>query len=119
MKETLQQYTVEPLLSYFDRMIPLNIEEKELVSSKFNPRLFRKRQFVLQEGNVCTHIYFVVRGFLRMYSVDDKGNPHILQLATENYWINDLGSFHKKRPSTMNIDAIEDTVVLQTSYDDL
>jgi CRP/FNR family transcriptional regulator, anaerobic regulatory protein len=119
MKDSLPQYTVEPLLDYFDRIMPLNQEEKEIVTAKFQPRLFRKRQFVLQEGNVCTQIYFVVRGLLRMYKIDDKGITHVLQFATENHWINDLGSFHKKIPSTLNIDALEDTVVLQTSYEDL
>jgi CRP-like cAMP-binding protein len=106
-------------LSYFDRFIPLNTEEKELVRAKFHPRLFRKKQFVLQEGDVCTQFNFVIRGCLRTYKIDEKGNTHILQFATENYWINDLGSFHGVKPSALNIDALEDTVVLQISRDDL
>jgi len=73
----------------------------------------------LQEGDVCTQINFVVRGCLRTYKIDEKGNIHILQFATENYWINDLGSFHGVKPSALNIDALEDTVVLQISRDDL
>ena len=117
--KTLPQDSVEPLLSYFDRLIPLNEEEKKLVIEKFHPRLFRKRQYVLQEGDVCTQFNFVVRGCLRTYKIDEKGNTHILQFATENYWINDLGSFHGIKPSALNIDALEDTVVLQISRDDL
>lgn len=119
MKNALPQASVESLLSYFHRLIPLTEEEKELVRSKFHPRLFRKRQYVLQEGNMCTHFYFVVRGCLRMYKIDEKGSTHILQFAAENYWILDLGSFHGVKPSTLNIDALEDTVVLQISRDDL
>jgi len=119
MKDSLPQTSVEPLLSYFDRLIPLNKEEKELVTAKFHPRLYRKRQYVLQEGDVCTHFYFVVRGCLRMYKIDDKGSTHILQFAAENYWINDLGSFHGVKPSALNIDALEDTVVLQINRDDI
>ena len=119
MKENLSQASVEPLLNYFDRLMPLDKEEKELVIQKFHPRLFRKRQYVLQEGDVCTQFYFVVRGCLRMYKIDEKGNTHILQFAAENYWINDLGSFHGLKPSGLNIDALEDTVVLQISRDDL
>jgi CRP-like cAMP-binding protein len=119
MKDSLPQASVEPLLSYFDRLIPLNKEEKELVTAKFHPRLYRKRQYVLQEGDVCTHFYFVVRGCLRMYKIDDKGSTHILQFAAENYWINDLGSFHGVKPSALNIDALEDTVVLQINRDDI
>ena len=119
MNEDLTQASIEPLLAYFDRLIPLNKEEKELVKEKFHSRLFRKKQYVLQEGNVCTQFYFIVRGCLRMYKIDEKGSTHILQFAAENYWINDLGSFHGVKPSSLNIDALEDTVVLQISRDDL
>jgi CRP-like cAMP-binding protein len=119
MKENLSEASVEPLLNYFDRLIPLNKEEKGLVTQKFRPRLYRKKQYVLQEGNVCTKFNFVVRGCLRTYKIDEKGNIHILQFAAENNWINDLGSFHRVKPSALNIDALEDTVVLQISHEDL
>ena len=119
MEKNSSQVAIESLLAYFDRLILLNAEEKELVRAKFHFRLFRKKQFVLQEGDVCTQFYFVVRGCLRMYKIDEKGSTHILQFAAENYWINDLGSFHGLRPSVLNIDALEDTVVLQISRDDL
>ena len=119
VKNALSEASIEPLLSYFDRLIPLSKEEKELVIEKFHSRLFRKRQYLLQEGDVCTQFYFVVRGCLRMYKIDEKGDTHILQFAAENYWIIDLGSFHTVKPSALNIDALEDTVVLQISRDDL
>jgi len=114
-----QHNPVEPLLLYFAGLLPLNKEEKELVQAKFHHRLYRKRQYVLQEGDMCTHLNFVVRGCLRLYKIDDRGNTHILQFAAENYWINDLGSFHGLRPSELNIDALEDTVTLQITRDDL
>src|SRR4030095_7336357 len=119
MNKNLTQASIEPLLIYFDRLIPLNKQEKELVIEKFHPRLYRKRQFVLQEGDICTRFNFVVRGCLRTYKIDEKGNTHVLQFATENYWINDLGSFHGVKPSVLNIDALEDTVVLQINRKDL
>jgi CRP-like cAMP-binding protein len=54
-----------------------------------------------------------------MYKIDDQGNTHIIQFAAENYWLNDLGSFHGQHPSGMNIDALEDTVVLQITRDNI
>jgi CRP/FNR family transcriptional regulator, anaerobic regulatory protein len=119
MKENLSQASIEPLLDYFEGLIPLNAEEKELVTQKFHPRLYRKRQYASQEGNVSNQLYFVVRGCLKMYKIDDQGNVHLLQFAAENYWITDLGSFYSEKPSELNIDALEDTMVLQISHDDL
>src|SRR5580765_1579196 len=118
-KNELLQTNIDPLLDYFNKLIPLNTGEKQLVTDLFKPRLYRKRQYVLQEGNVCTQFNFVVRGCLRTYKIDEKGNTHVLQFAAENNWINDLGSFHGVKPSALNIDALEDTVVLQISRDDL
>lgn len=119
MKENLLQASVEPLIDYFNQLIPLNSEEKKLVTEFFKSRLYRKRQYVLQEGDVCNQFNFIVRGCLRMYKIDEKGNTHIIQFAPENWWMIDIGSFHKRTPSELSIDAIEDTMVLQISHEDL
>lgn len=119
MDNISQTTTSQPLLDYFNKLIPLSHEEQALVRAKFHPHLFLKKQFALQHGDVCEYFYFVVRGCLRLYMVDNKGVYHILQFATENYWILDLTSFHKKKPAILNIDALEDTVVLRISHADL
>jgi len=119
MKENLLQTSAEPLLDYFNRFIPLSGEEKQLVMELFKPRLYRKRQYVLQEGDICAKFNFVVRGCLRMYKIDEKGNTYIIQFTSENWWLMDIGSFHGKTPSELNIDALEDTMVFQISHEDL
>lgn len=111
--------SVQPLLDYFDRVLPLSSEEQELVRAKFHPHRFLKRQFVLQDGDICHYFNFVISGCLRLYKVDNEGAFHILQFATENYWILDLASFYKKTPALLNIDALEETVVLRITYSDL
>lgn len=118
-KDKAFQKQIEPLLQYFENLIPLTAEEKQLVFEYFKPRLYRKRQYVLQEGDVCNQFNFIVRGCLRMYKADDKGNTHIIQFASENWWLSNIGSFHGREPSELNIDALEDTMVLQISYENL
>ncbi len=118
-KDRLLQTQAEPLLDHFQKLIPLSNTEKQLAVDLFKPRLYRKRQYVLQEGDTCNQCNFVVRGCLRMYKVDTGGNIHIIQFASENWWIMDIGSFHDRTPSELNIDALEDTMVLQISYDNL
>lgn len=119
MDKTLSTASAQPLLDYFNALIPLNQVEKNLVQEKFHPHLFLKKQFALQHGNICDYFNFVVRGCLRLYKVDEKGVYHILQFATENYWMLDLTSFHKRTKSVLNIDTLEDTVVLRITYEDL
>ncbi|SDM31349.1 cAMP-binding domain of CRP or a regulatory subunit of cAMP-dependent protein kinases [Pedobacter antarcticus] len=111
--------TIEPLITYFNNFTPLDEEEIIFVSTCFKSRLYRKRQYILQEGDVCNNYNFVVRGCLRMYKIDKNGNTHILQFTSENGWIADIGSFHEHTPSELSIDALEDTIVLQISYENL
>jgi CRP-like cAMP-binding protein len=118
-KDKIQQSNTEPLLDYFQKVVPLSQEERQLVTELFKPRLYRKRQYILQEGDICNQFNFIVRGCLRMYKVDDNGNIHIIQFATENWWLSNIGSFHERKASELNIDALEDTMVLQISYENL
>ena len=118
-KDDLLIKQIQPLLDYFQQLIPLNKDEKLLVMELFKPRLYRKRQYVLQEGDICNQFNFIVRGCLRMYKVDDKGNIHIIQFAAENWWLSNIGSFHDRKDSELNIDALEDTMVLQISHENL
>ena len=111
--------SVQPLLNYFEAILPLTQEEKQMVLEKFHPHLFLKKQYALQHGDVCQYFNFVVRGCLRLFQVDDEGGLHVLQFATENNWVHDLASFHKQVPSKLNIDAIEETVVLRVTLNDL
>lgn len=119
MQEKPIQPSTEPLIDYFNSLIPLNNEEFQLVKELFKSRLYRKKQYVLQENDVCNQFNFVVRGCLRMYKIDEKGNTHIIQFASENWWMVDIGSFHQKKSSDLSIDALEDTMVLQISYENL
>src|SRR5262249_20716033 len=52
------------------------------------------------------------------YSVDEKGNEHVVRLSIENWWAGDRESFTMLIPSIYNIDAWEDTDALLITYAD-
>lgn len=72
----------------------------------------RKRQYLLQEGEICKSVAFVSQGMLRSYTVDEKSNEHILQFAPEGWFISDLNSFIIEAPSNLNIDAVENSELI-------
>ncbi len=90
----------------------LTIDEEELIKNTLVHKKFRKKQYLLQEGEVCKYSAFVVKGAMRQYSIDDKGVEHIVRLSIENWWAVDRESFVMLTPSIYNIDAWEDTDVL-------
>ena len=110
--------TTKPLIDYFNNFLPLDEGEKSVVEEVFKERKVKRRQFILQEGDVSKHNTFVVEGCLKMYMVDPNGKEHNLQFAIENWWIGDIGSFHSGEPSRLYVEAIENSVILQVKKED-
>lgn len=76
-----------------------------------------KSDFLLKEGDVCSHFFFVEKGLLRLYALNEEGKENILQFATENWIVSDRGSVYFQQPSTYYIDAVEDTLVIMLDED--
>ena len=102
----------ELLLEKIAGKVQLTEEEMSTVKAAFLPKKIRKRQYLLQEGDVCKYQAFVVKGILRSYIIDEKGAEHILQFAPEGWWITDLYSYLTSEPSNFSIDALEDAELL-------
>jgi len=98
---------------------PLTSDEEALIVAAFQPKKLRKKQYFLEEGNVCKYVGFIVKGAMRQYSVDDKGAEHIVQLYIENYWASDRESALMLTPSRFNIDAWENTELLIARVTDM
>jgi CRP-like cAMP-binding protein len=87
-------------------------DEFAILETIVKEKKLRKRQYLLQEGDVAKYYCFITKGLLRTYSVDEKGNEHIIRFAMENWWISDRESLLTGQPSTFNIDAIEDAELI-------
>jgi len=107
----------EPLRDHIRKRIDLTEEEFVRSLEYFHPRRLKRHQFLLQEGDVCKHVAFVVSGCLRCYSVDSEGEEHIVQFAIEDWWISDPYSMLTGEPSQYSIDALEDSELLLLEKD--
>jgi len=105
----------DQLVSSVQKIIVLSDEELGSISRFFVPKKIRKRQYMLNAGDVCRHVVFVKKGFLRSYSIDDNAQEHVMQFATEGWWISDMGSFLSGDEAIYNIQAIEDSELLLLS----
>lgn len=102
----------EQLYKSINEHVSLTDDEWELCKDKFRPKRMLKRQFLLQEGDICRQLTFVEKGALYSYSVDSKGGQHVLRFAFDGWWIADLQSFFTANPSTLNIEVLEDSELL-------
>ncbi len=110
---------MENIIKHFDKYLPLDDIEKEALTSRLMERKIKRKQYILQESDICKYFTYVVEGCFKMYGVDKSGTEHNLLFASEDEWITDIDSLHKERPSKLFIEAIEPSTILQISKGDL
>ena len=71
-----------------------------------------KKALLLEAGQSCNYIFFVLSGSCYSYLADRKGDTQVVQFALEGYWISDLASFFSGNKSTYSIECLEPTKVL-------
>ena len=102
----------EQLEKSLAKKVNLAKAEWESIKPFFIPKKLRKRQYLLNAGDVCQYFCFVEKGLLRSFSVDKNANEHVVQFALEGWWISDMGSFLSGDTAVYNIEAIEDSELL-------
>jgi CRP-like cAMP-binding protein len=98
----------EEFFRKFNEKVTLTEEEEEFMKQYLTPKKLRRKQYLLQEGDVCKNLCVVEKGALRAYVLDETGDEHITAFALEGWTMGDLASFVKQEPATLNIDALED-----------
>ncbi len=107
------------LIYYLKKWSKITEADESIILSAFEDASVKKKKDLLAPEQVCKYIYFIVKGCVRSYCVDNKGSEHIYQIRMDNNWISDLESFFSQSPSKYYIEAIEDTSMLRISYDRL
>lgn len=106
------------ILQNIAKLIRLSPEEAAHFSALLKPRSLKRKEMLLQEGDICRHSTFVIDGCLRSYTLDKNGIEHVLAFASADWWIADLYSFFSQRPGNLYIEANQPSEVLQISKTD-
>ena len=106
-----------PLRRHIEEIIPLTDSEFEFVLSHFSEVKKKKYQYIVQEGEPVNKEYWIMKGCLKSYFVDESGKEHILQFGMEDWWITDYQAFVKRTKSQTYIDCIEDSELLYITYE--
>jgi len=87
-------------------------EEWKGILDVMKPKTIRKKELLLQAGDICEYNCFILKGCLRTYFTDEKDHEHIFQIGFEDWWASDLSSFVTGEPAYFSIEALEDTEML-------
>jgi CRP-like cAMP-binding protein len=113
-----QYMNVDLVLTNVCKHISLSKKEKDIFTSLLQSKTLKRKEFLLQAGDICKHTSFVVEGCMKAFTVDKEGGEHILNFAFRDWWIADLYSLISQKPGTLNIEAITETEILIISRND-
>lgn len=111
------KYT-EKIHQYFNGFVPLTNEEFDQLLPYFEIREFGKKQHVVKQGEVDEYFNIILKGLVRKYTIVGKKDV-TLQLSIEGQMIHSEISFNTQTPSDTIVEAIEPTVFLSMSYNNL
>jgi CRP-like cAMP-binding protein len=104
---------------HINTVVKMSDEEFDRGTTYLIPKKLRRRQYLLQAGDVCQWVVFITKGCLRQYALDSEGKERILRFGIEGWWMTDLESFRSRVPASSNIDALEDSELLLMSNESL
>ena len=103
--------------TYLRASLPFSSDEIARVKSLAVFKHLKKKQYLLQAGDVCRYYTFVSAGCLRSYRIGSDGAEHIMGFSPAGHWISDEISLANSSPSSEYIDALEDSDIVQLSVE--
>lgn len=83
-------------------------DELDMLEGLLVPMKFQKGESIIKEGEVCTNIYWVVKGLVRQYYYKN-GKELTEYLAAENTIFMCIESLFREEPTTIQAMALETT----------
>lgn len=106
------------LTKYLSARTDIDAQTTAHVVSYFKPMVTRRNAFLLTPGEVCQHYYFVNKGCLRLFSVNDAGEEGTRYFAFEGSFGTALPSLIDQQPAFEFIQTIEPSELLVIGRDD-
>lgn len=106
------------LIQAVSSLIDLSEQEAQILREVFKQKSFKKRDQLCALGTISKEIYFVNKGLLRLYYLNDE-NEITAFLFSENLFASAFPSFIEQKPSEQILECLEDTEVFYLSKNDL
>lgn len=107
----------DQIKAYYKELVPgLPDEVWKTLEASLTLQQIKKGEFLVREGEICRNVSFINRGMVRLYYVSPEGKEICTGFVGSNEYVSEYSSFLTQSASVMNIDALEDTEVVNLSY---
>lgn len=107
------------LIEIIRKEVAVPEEEAGYILSFFNKRKYKRNLLLLRSGEVAHEVFFVLKGALHQFYIDEAGNERTCNFTFENDFVTDLESFSQQTKSPSSIKALTETTCLSIRCTDL
>ena len=111
MEKEKNKNALEALKHYTGSFCALPEKDFDQLASTFHYKKYNKGEVVLQEGKVCRHLWFIVKGCFRVFSIENGVDVNV-RFFFEHTIAGDFISLRHEIPSNFYIVALEETEVM-------
>ncbi len=115
----LSDVEMESLKKAVNAITPMSDSDFEMLFPLLQKRTVKKGDYILKEGEISKHIFFLVSGLVRMYLIDFEGNDISYRFTNTNRFFVDFQSLLTQQPSHYFLQALQDTTMLIIGYEDV
>src|SRR5690606_40248907 len=101
------------LLQHLRKYVKIDTKDESDISHFFQEKTFEKKDILIEQNTRCRFHFFVIKGCLRMFFLNEKGVEQTIQFAIENWWITDYMPFDRQARTEFTIQAVEPSDVVQ------
>jgi CRP-like cAMP-binding protein len=109
---------IKAAIGYLSLFHPISKECVVYLKAHLSERRLKKNELLHQSGQICPYVYFVAKGILRGYIIDNKKKV-TTWITSENHLVSSIRGFLLQSPTPENIEALEDCHLLAIHYEDL
>jgi len=104
-------------ITYIKKQIDLTDDQENILANALTTKEYHKGDMILNAGEFSNDYYFVEKGIIRSYTIDENGKEHVIQFGPENWIVTDRNSSLCKLEAKFYIQAIEDSKVVILNED--
>ncbi len=100
-----------PLISQLTEVYNLPRKDIVKVIQLFETIEVKKNEHLYRSGEIVRYVYFVEKGCLRQYYINNNGEERTIYFKLENGWCSELVSFLDNKPTELCVQALENSTL--------
>ena len=107
---------IHEFISHLNQLVSLSTEEENFLKQTLKVKYCKKNEMILSEGQISSVFYFNLSGFVRLFYLKN-GEEKTAYFYPQNSFVSAYESFVHQIPSKLNLQATEETVLIEISVE--